>query len=911
MSTNPLASFIKGASTVGGMEQAQTTALTNRLYREQVQAQYDAGESEKALAFLSNEQFGIYKLNLSPNGAASYTLREDWEDRYNSLQKNEPEKLGQYLLMDRSFGQYLSKSEDGKPVKRRNQKVFAPNRNDGIVATSVADKVGGDENLDVKAGKDYSYSIPVVNEKGLFGLKTLFGSDLPDDDQPISLTAAELQTALELVPAMHSVVINPNVSRRQSGVNDLIGQNFGAEGVGQNNVTFTGRNNTNAVIDVPQDQAEMAEFVIDDNSNTPSVLSLIKQMHEANKIEGKETVLASSGDQTQAGAPAPTPAPTPAPEKESIDTGQAPEPKPGNVTPRPKDRFNEWDRKFAKDYNFDGTPKVQQATDENAFLQVVSNFTNEDGSYNQRIMSDAEIDKLYQNDNTAKAQRLKETMRTMQREQDRVRELEAKENLSKSEQRTLDILKKRTGPGGYLSNIIQRRLDQRKGKVAVSEKEKAANVTKINEEISKIDNKLNNPNIGDDLRASLEQDKLNLQNQLPGATTDTQDSGAAVFTKEQTGQGDLVTDTFSQTFPEFEGLDKNQITSQVQSLMTSGEFAQRGFTQEQVTNIRTFLEQQNINNLDDMKQAVDQGVIQNPYLTSLSINLLLAGPDGMVGGESIADATEKMEKFITTGISTRDAKELTDSVQTQRQIDSAALKDFNALLKTRFDQNQQRLNDLEEIGEDFAKDLDIARAYIRDPENADAASRNAYNRVLNQDNYYGAYSDVAGGLGSYEQTDVWKNSPLAKAGRRPTVFDYAMFLSKSEAATKALGPKVTTTLNNNIEISTDIAAELMFSKMQGTANPFRLSEWLGDFARDDASGGLREAFLNRLVAVTDADGKIIKIAARDTAPDGTILEAEESAFFNYFADADIDLGQVQLVVSQLPTVGDKEFRTRN
>ena len=103
MATNPLASFIKGSSTVGGMEQAQTTALANQLYREQIQAQYDAGESEKALAFLSNEQFGIYKLNLSPNGAASYTLREDWEDRYNTLQKNEPEKLGQYLLLGNTY----------------------------------------------------------------------------------------------------------------------------------------------------------------------------------------------------------------------------------------------------------------------------------------------------------------------------------------------------------------------------------------------------------------------------------------------------------------------------------------------------------------------------------------------------------------------------------------------------------------------------------------------------------------------------------------------------------------------------------------------------------------------------------------------------------------------------------------
>ena len=411
--------------------------------------------------------------------------------------------------------------------------------------------------------------------------------------------------------------------------------------------------------------------------------------------------------------------------------------------------------------------------------------------------------------------------------------------------------------------------------------------------------------------AAIEFIKSKLNIPEAGAVSEVQGSDTAVFTNQQTGKGDFVTDTFAQTFPEFEGLDKNQVISQVENLITSGEFAQRGFTQEQVTNIRTFLEQQNINNLDDMKQAVDQGVIQNPYLTSLSINLLLAGPDGMVGGESIADATEKMENFITTGISTRDAKELTDSVQTQRQIDSAALKDYNALLKTRFDQNREILGDLEEIGEDFAEDLDTARAYIRDPKNADAEARNTYIRVLNQDNYYSRYSDIAGGLGSYEQTDAWKNSPLGKTNRRPTVFDHAIFLAKSEAGTKALGPKAARTLNNNIATSTDIAAEAMFSKMQGTANPFRLSEWLGDFARADETGGLGKAFIDRLVAVTDANGKIVKIAAKDIKPDGTILEAEESAFFKHFADNDIDLGLVQLVVAQLDTVGDKEFRTRN
>jgi hypothetical protein len=344
--------------------------------------------------------------------------------------------------------------------------------------------------------------------------------------------------------------------------------------------------------------------------------------------------------------------------------------------------------------------------------------------------------------------------------------------------------------------------------------------------------------------------------------------------------------------------------------MTSGEFAQRGFSQEQVTSIRGFLEQQNINNLDDMKQAVDQGVIQNPYLTSLSINLLLAGPDGMVGGQSVADATEKMENFITTGISTRDAKELTDSVQTQQQIDSAALKDYNALLKTRFEQNQEIIDDLEDLGEDFADNLDTVRKYAQDPENAEEGDRNAYIEFLNQDNYLSRYSDIAGGLGSYAQTDAWKNSPLGKAGKRPTVFDHAMFLAKAGQGTQLLGPKGASRLNSNINISTDIAAELMYSKMQSTNNPFRLNEWLGDFAREDASGGLREAFINRLVAVTDAEGKIVKIAARKTKPNATILEAEESAFFNYFADADVDLGLVQLVVSQLPTVGDKEFRTK-
>ena len=64
-----------------------------------------------------------------------------------------------------------------------------------------------------------------------------------------------------------------------------------------------------------------------------------------------------------------------------------------------------------------------------------SRFTNDDGSYNQQIMSDAEIDQLFQGDNNAKGQRFKENMAFMQRQQDEIRELEAKGNLSKPEQK--------------------------------------------------------------------------------------------------------------------------------------------------------------------------------------------------------------------------------------------------------------------------------------------------------------------------------------------------------------------------------------------------------------------------------------------------------------------------------------------
>ena len=899
MSTNPLASFIRGSSTVGGMEQAQTTALANQLYREQIQNQYDAGESAKALAYLANDQIGIYKVNVDSTGAASYTLREDWEDRYNALQKNEPDKLGQYLLMDRAFGQYLSKTEDGKPVKRKNQKVFAPNRNEGVVATSVADKVGSDDNIDVKEGKNYSYSMPVINERGIFSLKTLFGTDSPDDTQPISLTSDELQTALELVPAMHGIVINPDANRAASGTNDLLRQGIGAQGSGQNNVTFTGMNNTNAVIDVPRDQGEIAEFILDDNSSTPSVVALIKQMHEANKIEGKQTVLASSGDQIQTGAPAPAPAP-------------ASTPQPGNVPPRPATRTNEWDRQYGKDYNFDGTPKVQRASDEDAFSQVVSRFTNDDGSYNQQIMSDAEIDQLFQGDNTAKGQRFKETMAFMQRQQDEIRELEAKGNLSKSEQKRLNTLKTRTAPGGFTSNLIQKTLDNRKGKVAVTDQQRAANVAKIDKEIAKIDNKLQNTQLGPDLRAELEQDKLNLESQRPGTTTTT----TPVFTNEQVGQGDLVTDTFSQTFPEFEGLDKNQITSQVQSLMTSGEFAQRGFSQEQVTNIRGFLEQQNINNLDDMKQAVDQGVIQNPYLTSLSINLLLAGPDGMVGGQSVADATEKMENFITTGISTRDAKELTDSVQAQQRLDTASSNAFLNRVKEENRINEGLRDEFIDFTTDFKEKGENVREYLAQlklkpedrAENFNSTLRDKY--ALWESGFDDNIRQIVNNYGGVRNplfTDVWRQTERGRAGIDPTPRDMIRYLIEANAFKS---DKATSNMRDALNLRVDIAAETVLDKARGTTWPIpNLGEWFADFPRRDESdtGSLRQLFKDRLVLVTDVNGNITKIAGKARSG-GIAFQAEEEVFMNTLTAGGIPLDQLEILIEELSVEGDQEVR---
>ena len=886
MSTNPLASFIRGSSTVGGMEQAQTTALANQLYREQIQNQYDAGESAKALAYLANDQIGIYKMNVDSTGAASYTLREDWEDRYNALQRNEPDRLGQSLLMDRVFGQYLSKTEDGQPVKKKNQKVFAPYLNQGVIANSVADTVEADSNVTVKEGKDYSYSMPVINERGIFSLKTILGTDLPDDTQPISLTRDELQTALQLVPAMHGIVINPDANRAASGTNDLIRQGLGAQGSGQNNVTFTGMNNTNAVIDVPRDEREIAEFILDDNSSTPSVVALIKQMHEANKIEGKQTVLASSGDQTQTGAPAPTPAPAPA---------LAPTPQSGNVPPRPAERFNEWDEQYGKDYNFDGTPKIpkdqvdaeaaeaETARKAELTIKEPSEFTKRRGQNREAF------------DPAGAEEYLNSLGITLKRDRDSKKVLEALNSLEAGES-----------------------ISGRMGAASLGQSTAQYLVTALGGKNSDYTGTRGQSRTGTYDQAAAEQfikSKLNIPE--AGAVSEVQGSGPAVFTNEQVGQGDPVTDNFSQTFPEFEGLDKNQIISQVQSLMTSGEFAQRGFSQEQVTNIRGFLEQQNINNLDDMKQAVDQGVIRNPYLTSLSINLLLAGPDGMVGGQSVADATEKMENFITTGISTRDAKELTDSVQAQQRLDTAS---SNAFLRRVEEQNRINENlrdefidfttDLKKRGKNVRKYLSQLKLKPKDRDkDFDSTLRDEY-AVWESgfDDNIRQITNSYGGVNSQLFTDVWRQTERGRAGIDPTPRDMIRYLIEANAFKS---DKATSNMRDALNLRVDIAAETVLNGARGTKWPIpNLGEWFADFPRRDESdtGSLRQLFKDRLVLVTDVNGNITKIAGKARTGTGYAFQAEEEQFIGALVQGGIPLDQIEILIEELSVEGDQEVR---
>tara|TARA_R100001440_G_scaffold44595_3_gene64397 strand:+ start:271 stop:2580 length:2310 start_codon:yes stop_codon:yes gene_type:complete len=196
MATNPMNSFLAGGQMVGGMEQAQTTALGNQLARKTLKENDELKKWNSDLEVLK----GAGIVTEEDNG--NIVLNVDAIDKLKGLTEGNRTGVSNSLLMNEMMGQYHGE-QDGKLIKKKNRQVFAPTlAKSGAVPRSVMEAAAaGDANaIELKkqyeAGTLQGYVTPAINQEGRFSLLNFFGTDKADDT-PTVYTKSQIEAGLQ------------------------------------------------------------------------------------------------------------------------------------------------------------------------------------------------------------------------------------------------------------------------------------------------------------------------------------------------------------------------------------------------------------------------------------------------------------------------------------------------------------------------------------------------------------------------------------------------------------------------------------------------------------------------------------------------------------------------------------------
>ena len=189
-------SFLAGGQMVGGMEQAQTTALGNQLARKTLKENDELKKWNSDLEVLKGA--GIVKEEDNGN----IVLTVDAIDKLGGLTEGNRTGISNSLLMNEMMGQYHGE-QDGKLIKKKNKQVFAPTlAKSGAVPRSVMEAAAaGDANaIELKkqyeAGTLQGYVTPAINQEGRFSLLNFFGTDKADDT-PTVYTKSQIEAGLQ------------------------------------------------------------------------------------------------------------------------------------------------------------------------------------------------------------------------------------------------------------------------------------------------------------------------------------------------------------------------------------------------------------------------------------------------------------------------------------------------------------------------------------------------------------------------------------------------------------------------------------------------------------------------------------------------------------------------------------------
>jgi hypothetical protein len=283
---NPFESFQAGGKVVGGMEQAQTTALVNQQARENLETNKELQKWNSDLEVLIKE--GIIKEEKD----GTILLTVDAVDKMKGLTEGNRTAVSNSLLMNEMMGQYHGE-QDGKLIKKKNRQVFAPTpAKSGAVPRSVMEGAAAGNASDIELKKQYEagtlqgYVTPAINQEGRFSLLNFFGTDKADDT-PVVYTRSEVEAGLQARVDKFNLDAARLMPNRQRGIRRV----QTTSGLGISNIGGAG----------DMDYGEIVTGVFDENLNrgtTHSLLKNLENIYNANPKFAAEEVAASTQDPT-------------------------------------------------------------------------------------------------------------------------------------------------------------------------------------------------------------------------------------------------------------------------------------------------------------------------------------------------------------------------------------------------------------------------------------------------------------------------------------------------------------------------------------------------------------------------------------------------------------------------------------
>ncbi len=375
---------------------------------------------------------------------------------------------------------------------------------------------------------------------------------------------------------------------------------------------------------------------------------------------------------------------------------------------------------------------------------------------------------------------------------------------------------------------------------------------------------------------------------------------------------DPVEMTLQELMPELFGISDEELMTRVDGFLKDGTFLDRGFSEPQVNAIRQHLEALEVQNMQDLKDKVDEGVIKNPYKYALTLSLTLANDKGLLpDGTTIKDSTDRMFNYLTTDSPTMTPGTMIDkdvsiaSAQTNRlNFRQSQVEYLNSLAQDEREAFQTRANNIVSNINSILDSDDYATVigYLADPYikkdgkstgEIDINSRSVYQRYEKQlksgmTDFYNLYKNNTSMVEMAQKN--WTDAGFDLDQFTPEVF----YMMAGEAG-------LVTRYNEVVGVLDDIAIfnaynQLVESNILGAIWPggaITMKDWLGDFPAGNTPDNPTQYFENLMAVRTDSDGAPIELVIkrgnatqrtdgeRAEGPWGKIEEGEASIRFDY------------------------------